>query len=209
MAIIQLASDTLAVTPSAGQMEYNGTIQTFTPLGTQRGIVPAEQFFRLNANVVGANVTTAQSIFGVGVTLSASTIYEFEINCTLSKSAGTTSHIFSILFGGTATVNNILYTGINAGSTLAMPVAFNGGNTPTMAAINTTAAAQVLTTNSAIMVPMFSLIGTVSINAGGTFIPQYILSAAPGGAYSTLAGSFIKIRPIGVSGANVSVGTWA
>jgi len=51
--------------------------------------------------------------------------------------------------------------------------------------------------------------GTVSINAGGTFIPQYTLSAAPGGAYSTVAGSFIRIAPIGASGSAINVGTWA
>jgi hypothetical protein len=51
--------------------------------------------------------------------------------------------------------------------------------------------------------------GTVSVNAGGTLIPQYTLSAAPGGAYSTAAGSYFMIYPIGASGANVNVGTWA
>jgi hypothetical protein len=56
---------------------------------------------------------------------------------------------------------------------------------------------------------MFVVKGVVSINAGGTFIPQYTLSAAPGGAYSTAAGSYIRINPLSASGANTSVGTWA
>ncbi|CAB5212846.1 hypothetical protein UFOVP189_59, partial [uncultured Caudovirales phage] len=51
--------------------------------------------------------------------------------------------------------------------------------------------------------------GTVSVNAGGTFIPQYSLSAAPGGAFSTVAGSYMLIYPISASGANTSVGAWA
>jgi len=51
--------------------------------------------------------------------------------------------------------------------------------------------------------------GTVSINAGGTFIPQYTLSAAPGGAYSTAIGSYIRINPLSASGAATNVGTWA
>jgi len=51
--------------------------------------------------------------------------------------------------------------------------------------------------------------GTISVNAGGTFVPQYTLSAAPGGAYSTDAGSFMKIYPVGAAGADVNVGTWA
>ena len=49
----------------------------------------------------------------------------------------------------------------------------------------------------------------LSVNAGGTFIPQYSLSAAPGGAYTSQPGSYFLIYPVGASGANVSVGTWA
>ena len=51
--------------------------------------------------------------------------------------------------------------------------------------------------------------GTISVSTGGTFIPQYSLSAAPGGAYTTAAGSYFLIYPIGAAGANVNVGTWA
>jgi len=45
--------------------------------------------------------------------------------------------------------------------------------------------------------------GRVTVNAGGTFIPQYSLTAAPGGAYSTVTGSSFKITPI-----STLVGTW-
>ena len=51
--------------------------------------------------------------------------------------------------------------------------------------------------------------GTVSVNAGGTFIPQYSCSAAPGGAYTTSLGSYVKIYPIGASGSATNVGSWA
>jgi hypothetical protein len=50
--------------------------------------------------------------------------------------------------------------------------------------------------------------GTVSIATGGTFIPQYSLSATPGGAYTTQIGSYMLIYPIGVAGSNTNVGTW-
>jgi hypothetical protein len=53
------------------------------------------------------------------------------------------------------------------------------------------------------------LSGTVSVNAGGTFIPQYQLSAAPGGAYTVALGAYFLIYPVGTSGSNTSVGTWA
>jgi hypothetical protein len=50
--------------------------------------------------------------------------------------------------------------------------------------------------------------GTVSIATGGTFIPQYSLSAAPGGAYTTQLGSYFLIYPLGASGSNTNIGTW-
>jgi hypothetical protein len=187
-------------------MEYNGTIQTYTPLGTQRGVIPNEQFFALNAGLAGANATGAQSIFGVGVTLSASTQYEFEATLMLSKSAGTTSHTISLGFGGTATLNNIGYEIFNAGDSTS---ATNLNNSILQFVSVATATAINTAQTSAALYYKIMLKGTVSINAGGTFIPQYTLSAAPGGAYTTAAGSYMKIKPIGVSGSNVSVGTWA
>ena len=51
--------------------------------------------------------------------------------------------------------------------------------------------------------------GTMSIGTGGTIIPQYALSAAPGGAYTTQIGSYFKAWPIGASGTNINVGSWA
>jgi len=207
MSILALTSNTLAGTAAAGQIEYNGTIFAATPLGTQRGIVPNEQFFALNAGLAGANVNTAQSIFGVGVTLSASTQYEFEAVFALSKAAGTTSHTISLGFGGTATLNTIMYYSCGGVNSTGTAIATNV-LTPIFVQ---TASATIATASLAIAVDIYeaTIKGTVSINAGGTFIPQYTLSAAPGGAYTTAAGSYMKIKPIGAAGANVSVGTWA
>lgn len=207
MATLQLGSDTLAGTATAGQVEYNGTIQTFTPLGTQRGVVPAEQFFSLNSGLAGANATGAQSIFGVGVTLSASTVYEFEMVVALSKLAGTTAHTIALSFGGTSTVNNIGYYVVGKFDSNFIVISPSDNQLSFIQTIASTA----ITSSAGVasLAYVATIKGTVSINAGGTFIPQYTLSAAPGGAYTTQAGSYIKIKPIGVSGANVSVGTWA
>jgi hypothetical protein len=206
---IKLTSGTNLTTATAGAIEYDGKIVYGTPIGTQRGIVPTQQYYRLNSALVGANAATTQNIFGVGVTLSASTAYEFEMVAALSKSAGTTSHSFGFGFGGTATLNNIgfLVSG-STQSTAFAPLAAGGnviqqwiigaGNTNVNTAIT-----------SAAFYNYVVVKGTVSINAGGTFIPQYTLSAAPGGAYSTAAGSYIKINPLSASGAATNVGTWA
>jgi hypothetical protein len=200
-----LNADTLG-TAVAGALDYNGTALYFTPAGTQRGVVPGAQFFRLNADLAGANVNTAQNVFGVGVTLSASTVYAFETVYAINKSAGTTSHSVGIGFGGTATLNNIGYNVTDTFSTtqIQTSASYQGGTI--LAATNTTITGA--TTSATVFISVI-LKGTVSINAGGTFIPQYTLSAAPGGAYTTQAGSYFLIYPIGASGTNVSVGTWA
>jgi hypothetical protein len=201
-----LNTDTLG-TAVPGEFNYDGKVFYATPQGTQRGVVPGAQFFRLDAGLAGANVSTAQSVLGVGVTLSASTVYAFEAVTVFSKSAGTTSHTFGLGFGGTATLNNIAYQPVWTRSAVSLTdVNVNALTWYVSTASNTTFASA---TTTAVQNYTFTIKGTVSINAGGTFIPQYTLSAAPGGAYTTQAGSYFLIYPIGASGANVNVGTWA
>lgn len=203
-----LGSQALA-TPFAGEFEYDGRVPYFTPTGTQRGVVPGMQYFRLNSDLVGSNVSTAQNIFGVGCIVSANTVYKYEIRATFTKSAGTTTHALQFGFGGTATVNNIFSdcrvtftsTGINSAIT---------GST-TQGAVSTQAGFVTVTNTSATAGLLCSMYisGTVSINASGTLIPQYQLTAAPGGAYTTLAGAYVIVYPVGAAGSNTSVGTWA
>lgn len=201
-------ANTALSTATAGTFEYNGTAPFFTPLGTQRGVVPGMQFYRLDSNLVGANATGAQNILGVGCTVSASTVYQFESVFVLSKTAGTTSHTISIGFGGTATINNVGYLAINQSATVQTDVPYAG--TQFTKWIITASADPVTTAITAAgQYRWFSIKGIVSINAGGTLIPQYSLSAAPGGAYTVIAGSWMSIYPIGAAGSTVNVGTWA
>lgn len=195
-------------TPVAGEFEYDGRVPYFTPTGTQRGVVPGMQYYRLNSTVAGANATGAQNIFGVGCTVSSGTIYQFESVFALNKTAGVTSHTLSLGFGGTATTTNIGYLAINQAGSAQTDVPYAGAQFTKWVIVSSL---DVVTTGvtSATQYRWFSIKGTVSINAGGTFIPQYSLSAAPGGAYTTQTGGYFLIYPIGASGANVGVGTWA
>lgn len=215
MSILALTSDTLVTAPAAGQLEYSSPIFAGTPVGTQRGIVPTQQYYRLDSAYAGSNVNTAQSLFGVGVTLSASTVYEFEIVFALSRTAGAVSHTVGIGFGGTATINNTAYfaSGYSNSSASALNTYQVWGSSASglitgiiSSASNTTITSATTAANEVVSL---TLKGTVSINAGGTFTPQYTLSAAPGGAFSTVAGSYIRIAPLSASGANTNVGTWA
>ena len=204
-----LGPDSLAATPTAGQVEYNGTGLFYTPSGTQRGIIPGQQYYRLNSDLAGQNVTSAQNIFGVGVTLASSTVYAFEMFFPMSKTAGATSHNVLIGFGGNATLNNIGYYQYNHGDTAAFTTAPLAGTILDSFIQTATATIIVPSLASATQYRVHSAKGTVSVNAGGTFIPQYTLSVAPGGAYTTAAGSYMLIYPIGTAGSNINVGTWA
>jgi hypothetical protein len=210
MSILVLTSNTLSSPAAAGQIEYASPIFAATPVGTQRGIVPTQQYYRLDSSLAGSNATGAQSLFGVGVTLSASTVYEIETMFVLSKSAGATSHNISLSFAGTATLNNIMYLAfVNQSGSSSFVTGSNSSAytfTNNSASANTLTIAAIASAASSMYVVLKS---TVSVNAGGTFIPQYTLSAAPGGAYSTYAGSFIRINPLSASGAATNVGTWS
>lgn len=203
---LKLQSGTNLTNAAAGAVEYDGKVVYSTPAG--RGVSPSMMIYRLNSGFAGANVNTAQSIFGVGVTLQASTIYAFKCSFVMSKTSGTVSHNIGLGFGGTATLNNILYMGswmMLTASTL--PMVNQGWDAFAINTASNTVITGASTTSSRMFYTMFS--GTVSINAGGTFIPQYTLSAAPGSAYTTFAGSYFAIWPIGAAGANTSVGPWA
>lgn len=207
VAPLDFTAGTNLTTPLAGAIEYDGKVMYATPQGTQRGVIPGMQSYFLNSAYTGNTGTSDQSIFGVGVTLSSSTVYRFRSTFGMSKTVGTQSHTLALAFGGTATLNNIAYTPISNFRT----IGFTGLSAPDNIAYIQTAASTVVTTAGATSARQFIAFyeGTVSVNAGGTFIPSYTLSASPTGAYSTAVGSYFEIWPIGASGANVSVGAWA
>lgn len=202
---LTMQSGTNLTTATAGALEYDGKVIYSTPAG--RGVSPSMMFYRLNSGLAGSNVNTVQSIFGVGVTLAASTIYAFDYKVIFTKTSGTTLHTFGLSYGGTATLNNIFWCGTYNGANTSIPDFTTGaGMLASNSASNLTSSSNI---SSATHHRVYTLGGTVSINAGGTFIPQYTLSAAPGGAYTTVAGSYFAIWPIGAAGANISVGSWA
>ena len=208
---LDFTSGTSLTTALAGAMEYDGNTLMFTPKGTERGLVPGMQFYCLNTAYAGANSTATQSIFGLtnGVTLSSSTMYEFEMSVTLLKTAGTTSHTFRTLFGGTATLNHILY---DARVNCTPNVIGTYGGSSNQQGVTANVATVITTTGALTSANTYwsGLVkGVVSINSGGTFHPQYSLSVAPGGAYTTQVGSYFAIWPIGAAGSNVNIGTWS
>jgi len=207
MSQIVLTTDTLGTT-TAGALEYASPVIYGTPVGDQRGVIPNAQFYRLDANYAGTASTSAQAIFGatLGVTLSSSTVYAFEMVVVFSKTATATIHTLSLGFAGAATLNNILYTGLT--NIFGSAFSSGTGGSPSSFSSNTASATSLgSSTASANFSWTTQFRGTVNVNAGGTFIPQYTTSVSVG-PYSTLAGSYILIYPIGSAGL-INVGTWA
>jgi hypothetical protein len=201
---LDFVSGTNMTTPDTGAMEYDGKSLYFTPIGTQRGIVPGMQFYCLQTGYTFNSSTSIVSLYNVGVTLSASTVYAFEGLFILvrSNSLNATSNMG---FGGTATVNNIIYQTHTVFDSGGIPQV---DTTTNISVINTTAMTA-FTTGAAVGTITGFVTGTVSINAGGTFIPQYSQSAIGTGTLTNQAGCYFRIYPIGASGSNINVGTWA
>jgi hypothetical protein len=153
----------------------------------------------------GTNVATAQPWFPTagGVTVPAATTYYMDGQLFISRAAGTTSHTIGLLFGGTATLTSIQYiAGTNVGD---VETLLPESRVESRVATNTpvTAASIVATEQKQI-----KLNGIVRINAAGTFIPQFIYSAAPGGTPTIKANSFFRLTPLGDNNF-ASQGVWA
>lgn len=197
-----------------GAARIDGLIRGIAASGLGNGICPTLQYYRLNTARVGTNTLGAQPIFGVGVSLAANTQYEFESVIAFTKTTGTTAHTLQLGFGGTATVNNIGYSVITNRDDSSSPSSITASSGTVaynlfISSANNTAVVAVNSLTASTTCVRLWINGTVSINTAGTFIPNYNLTAAPGGAYTTAIGSYFKIWPLAAAGANVSLGTWA
>jgi len=200
---LKLTAGTNLSTAQAGAIEYDGRVFYATPSATSgRSLSPSSLIYRLNSNVTGNTGISTQNSLGVSLTVPGSTVYLFEFYVAYQKTAGTTLHNFTFALGGTATFNNALWLST-------VPAFGGGGVTFTFAFTLWPGTFSYTSLNTASLTLSQSGKGTVSIANGGTLNLTYTLSANPGGAYSTLAGSYLMLTPIGVSDTNTSIGAWA
>ena len=205
---IVLNTETVPSTPGAGVAKlYFDSVLEFLSSVDDGGI--AWNYLPVfvvttTADFTGTNVNTAQPVFAATedtLTVPSDTSFLLEA-CYHIHTTGTTSHQLGLLFGGTATLTSIGY-GANVtnaatevtGATSALWIA-------TAAVTNVTPATATATHHTCY------LNGVVRINAGGTFIPQYQWSAAPGVAGVTLANSYLKLTPFG-NKSRSAIGPWA
>jgi hypothetical protein len=195
-----ISTDVVPIVDVTNSITKKITLANLIPSGVN-GIL----FKALNADATGQNVATVQPWFPTtgAVTVAAATSYFFEGLLYLTRSAGVTSHSTSLLFGGTATLTAIQAiahskTGDTAASSVLQSVIMTSAGAALVKAASTSATEVI-----AVLVT-----GIVRINAGGTFIPQFQYTFAPGGAPTVKAGSYFHMFPIG-DNAVQSRGTWS
>lgn len=178
-----------------------------SPQGNSNGLVQGHKYFRLNSTLTLANSTSTQEIFGKSCSVIGGLSYEIEMLMILYKTAGTTNHTVSIAFGGgyvPNTVRLLIQSRSYDGSytTITSPDNMFIINTDSLTAINSAS-------NNATQSHIVLVKGIVDVSTTGTFTPQVDFSAAPGGAYSVIAGSYIKVSPLGPQNADLNIGSWS
>lgn len=205
LAPLQLQSGTNLTTQLAGAVEFDGKRFMGTAVVGDRGVIPTELFRVLLSDATGSDTASAQPWFpsNGAVAVQGSTCYRFQGAFSSRRTAGSTSHTTGISFGGTATITAIGYhvevkegdaATISDSDLIAIQTASD---------TNIKAASTSTTENIVLMVW-----GHVWINAGGTLIPQFKYSAAPGGAPTIEVGTYFRLAPIG-DNAITSMGTWS
>ena len=162
-----------------------------------------------------AGVTTAQSIFGKTVHLSANTRYHYILKAHVFKN-GSASNTPTLNYG----------LGLNGGATLfshhyhcLSSIGTTGG---VVSEIKTTSIMNnYITTGFDTGVPVTAAMaiasayatieirGWISTNTAGTVDFQIAFSAAPNTACSVQPAASVRIHPVGAAGADTSIGTWA
>lgn len=194
-----VSTDSVIVYDLANDVTKKATIASLIPN------INNLQFKVLASNATGTDVSTAQPWFPTAgaVTVESGTTYKFEGYLRTSRSAGTTSHTTSLLFGGTATLTNIAYRAdVNTGD-----VVTNLAQNQTSIEVATATVVKAASTSATEQISI-KIEGVVRVNTGGTFIPQFQYSSAAGGAPSILTNSYFMLYPLG-SGSVTTQGTWS
>lgn len=168
----------------------------------------------LSSDYTFTDSATAQKAFNATtngqITLPANSGYLLEAEYLITN-VGTTSHTWSVLFAGTATLTALDFVArgrSGATSQLTLAAESSASQSNGAGALPTTALVMTAASTSATENVLLSLRGTLRINAGGTFIPQVKLSAATTGASKMLRGSWIRLTPLGTDTAT-NLGNWS
>ena len=197
--------------PFAGAFEYDGYAAYFTPQSTNRGVLPAEQFYQLGADLTGNGATTAaQTMFGRAVSLASNTRYAYEICAVITCTAGGSKSLGYGL-GGTAVLSAHSYTVFSSDVGTASSV----GTAHIMRNRVTTSFSTpfVIAPSGAAGSTKFTICGTIDMLSGAAGTVDFQFNYSANGTTVTIgAGSYVKIYPVQTINAitdNTQVGTWS
>lgn len=188
-----------------------GSVEEITPSTTDFSLASGALSLKnplnyriLTSDGIGSDSSTAQVVFSTGsFTAEAATSYEIDALYHITRAAGTTSHTTGILFGGTATYTAIRY--------LAQVTNPTGNALANVQQIIGAAATEVVLTaanTSSTENLLIKINGIMRVSSGGTIIPQFKYSSAPGGAPTIKQESYFKLRKLGDNTVS-AVGSWA
>lgn len=198
-------------TANPGVMEYDGRVLYFTPQDQERGIVPSQEWYVLNADrgLTYAS-TTPQSLFGVGAHVSNSTRYWFRLKATISRSSGTNNTALTLGWRGTATMAKLNYTAQGSIGAVSTPTSSTTYETTLVSGFTVQTA--VTGTGNPPDSTTLVIQGMIDVGAAGAgYVEPFISWTGAGapGSVTVSALSYFQLFPLGITGVNTSVGNWA
>lgn len=163
--------------------------------------IPAQIFSFLMSNTAdfaGQNVNTAQPFFEAAndtITLLPNMTYTFEGVIEMTRAAGTTSHTIDVLLGGTISVADTSWQAHcrDGAASTTTPIRPYVNHFHALSGGTVSVAATTVNSTSMFIKGMLRTGAT-----GGTLIPQFKYSAAPGGAPTIKRSSYFKITAEGM-----------
>jgi len=237
VAPLKFVSGTNLTTPVDGTLEYDGKLFYGTPKVNNttagRGLIPSQQFFVNSASITKTKDVTGSTLsstsyyaFDKSIYAAANTSYFVELSIKLTTSCVTatnspSSSTVSIFFNGPSGVTIALDAQNQFGATT-----FPNTSTPTFTYILDTTTTNVQTGTKGTSATRYSTVkwsGIVTTSGtAGVIGPRITLSARgsdTGGpdngpdtstaSFTVSPNSYIKVTPIGTSGADINIGGWA
>jgi len=202
---IMMTPGVFLTSPTAGSVEYDGTVFTMTPVTGTRCVTINEQVVVLETSYTLANQTGAQKIFNAtangAVTVPVGT-HQFDLYLVITGVQTDTGSDFGFGFGGAATLS------AQAWDAVATKDSALTGITPRIGHFTATTTALYGTANTG-SVCIALVKGTVRTTSLGTLIPQVSFTTAPGASASVSANSYFKIASYNSSATATYVGNWS
>ena len=211
IAASKFTAGSLLTSAITGGFEYDGYATYFTPQSTNRGVIPAEQFYQLGADyTANGAVTTAQTMFNRVVSLVSNTRYAYEIVAVITATAVAAKTIGYGL-GGTAVLSAHAYTAIS-GDVGTIP-AVGTASIMRNRVLSSFSTPVVISPSGAAGSTEIRIAGTIDMLSGSSGTVDFQFNYSANGTTVTVgAGSYVRIYPVQTINAttdNTQIGAWS